>query len=118
MRSLTFMAFLLVTISLGESLYIKHCKVVRVPDDFKLPPVNSQHIKRSANVFNLLMQMLSHQEQNRNDLHNGSENREMVRRVSPKWPISFNYRSKGQKWAKHFQDIENEKPNGMSLLRM
>ena len=106
------MVLLLVTISLGDSMHIKHCKDVQFLDDFKLPE------KRSANVFNLLVQMLSHQEQNRNDLHNGSENREMVRRVSPKWPISFNYRSKGQKWAKHFQDIENEKPNGMSLLRM
>ena len=99
------MALLLVTISLGESMHIKHYKVVQFLDNFKLLE------KRSANISNLLMQILSHQEESRN----GSKNRKIERRLT-NWPIFW---SKGQNWGKYFQDKDNKKLfNGMSLLRM
>ena len=99
------MALLLVTISLGESMHIKHYKVVQFLDNFKLLE------KRSANVSNLLMQILSHQEERRN----GSNNRKIENRMT-NWPIFW---SKGQNWGKYFQNKDNEKLfNGMSLLRM
>ena len=99
------MALLLVTISLGESMHIKHYKVVQFLDHFKLLE------KRSANVSNLLMQILSHQEERRN----GSNNWKIERRLT-NWPIFW---SKGQNWGKYFQDKDNKKLfNGMSLLRM
>ena len=99
------MALLLVTISLGESMHIKHYKVVQFLDHFKLLE------KRSANVSNLLMQILSHQEERRN----GSNNWKIERRLT-NWPTFW---SKGQNWGKYFQNKDNEKLfNGMSLLRM
>ena len=94
MRSLLAFVLVAATILVSESLYVKHCKIVRVPTILR-----DLKFKKSVIPGNLLMQMLSHQlDQNQNPKDKRVTN----------WPIVW------PKALKHFHDNTEEKDEDYS----